>query len=292
MANAVQWIKITTDIFDDEKILFIDTLPNANDVLVIWFKLLCLAGKQNNKGVFMIGNKPYTVKMLATVLRRDEESIENALKIFEEYGMVTYVDRVITITNWGKHQSLDKLEYQKEYMRDYMREYRKKQKNVAEGKTEGKVNGKLNHKVKINSADIDKDKELDKELDKRLEKENMLMSSCDDESVPFNYEKVVSLFNSICKSLPRVTKLTSKREKTILSASKVLGEKTFESLFEKVEQSDFLTGRNGQWKCSFDWIIKQENIVKILEGNYDNRKSAPKEDYTSVAKYENMNMEV
>ena len=52
----VKWIKITTDIFDDEKILLIESLPDAYSIIVVWFKLLCLAGKQNNSGVFVMSN--------------------------------------------------------------------------------------------------------------------------------------------------------------------------------------------------------------------------------------------
>ena len=64
----VKWIKITTDVFDDEKILLIESLPEADSIIVIWFKLLCLAGKQNNSGVFLMGDKiAYTDKMLATL---------------------------------------------------------------------------------------------------------------------------------------------------------------------------------------------------------------------------------
>ena len=48
----VKWIKILTDIFDDEKILLIETLPEDDSIIVIWFKILCLAGKQNNSGSF------------------------------------------------------------------------------------------------------------------------------------------------------------------------------------------------------------------------------------------------
>jgi len=47
----VKWIKFTTDIFDDEKILMIEAMPSADTIIVIWFKLLAFAGKQNNDGV-------------------------------------------------------------------------------------------------------------------------------------------------------------------------------------------------------------------------------------------------
>ena len=55
--SDVKWIKITTDIFDDEKILLIESMPSADSIITIWFKLLALAGKQNNNGVFMMSNK-------------------------------------------------------------------------------------------------------------------------------------------------------------------------------------------------------------------------------------------
>ena len=54
--GEVKWIKITTDIFDDEKILLIESLPDADSIIVIWFKLLCLAGKMNNSGVFVMND--------------------------------------------------------------------------------------------------------------------------------------------------------------------------------------------------------------------------------------------
>ena len=129
----VKWIKITTDVFDDEKILLIESLPEADSIIVIWFKLLCLAGKQNNSGVFLMGDKiAYTDKMLATIFRRKESTVQLALQTFEQFGMIELIDGVITIPNWGKHQSLDQLEHKKQYMKNYMREYRNKQKALTQ----------------------------------------------------------------------------------------------------------------------------------------------------------------
>ena len=133
----VKWIKITTDIFDDDKILLIESLPDADSIIVIWFKLLCLAGKQNNSGVFMMNNQiAYTDKMLATIFRRKEATIQLALQTFEQFGMIELIDGVITIPNWGKHQSLEQIAARKEYQREYQREYRKKQKLLATSSTE------------------------------------------------------------------------------------------------------------------------------------------------------------
>ena len=159
----VKWIKITTDIFDDEKILLIESLPDAYAIITVWFKLLCLAGKQNNSGVFMMGQMPYTDKMLATIFRMKEATVTMALQTFEQFGMVEIIDGVITIPNWGKHQNLDSLESKKAYMRGYMQEYRAKQKALTSGET----NCKTNSKVNVSSADKEEDKEIDKKSTKR-----------------------------------------------------------------------------------------------------------------------------
>lgn len=163
----VKWIKITTDIFDDEKILLIESLPDAYAIIVVWFKLLCLAGKQNNSGVFLMNDRiAYTDKMLATIFRMKESTVTMALQTFEKFGMIERVDDVITIPNWGKHQSLDQLENKKQYMRNYMQEYRRKQKLLScktDGNDNGKTTCKTNSKANVSGADKDIDKDIDKD---------------------------------------------------------------------------------------------------------------------------------
>ena len=154
--SDVKWIKISTNTFDDEKILLIESLPKADSILVIWFKLLCLAGKTNNSGVFVLNDAiPYTVEMLSKVFRRKKSTVENALKVFREFGMIEVVDDVITIPKWGKHQSLDSLELKREYMKEYMKDYREKQKGKA---------CKTNSKTNVSHIDIDKEKDKEEEV--------------------------------------------------------------------------------------------------------------------------------
>lgn len=159
----VKWIKIVTDIFDDEKILLIESMPDADSIIVIWFKLLCLAGKQNNSGVFMLGGHiPYTDEMFATIFRRPINTVRLALQTFEKFGMVEVINDCVTIPNWSKHQTLDKIEQKNAYMRDYMKDYRDKQKALTDCKTNSKTNSKAN----VSSADKNK-KEIRKELEER-----------------------------------------------------------------------------------------------------------------------------
>lgn len=103
----VKWIKITTDIFDDEKILLIESLPSADSIIVIWFKLLAFAGNQNNNGVFLMDDGTvYTEEMLANIFKRDIRIIRYAMNIFVVFGMIEIIDNVVIIPNWHKYQKL------------------------------------------------------------------------------------------------------------------------------------------------------------------------------------------
>ena len=129
----VKWIKVCTDIFDDEKIQLIDAIPARDSILIIWFKLLCLAGKQNNGGVFLLNeNAPYTDEMLTAVFHRPLKTVKTALKIFEQYGMIERVNNAVTLPNWEKHQNTDGLEKVREKNRERVAAHRERQKEIAE----------------------------------------------------------------------------------------------------------------------------------------------------------------
>ena len=158
--SEIKWIKITTDIFDDEKICLIDALPDHDAILVIWFKILALAGKHNRNGLLMMSEKVhYTDEMLATIFRRPLNTVRMALEIFEQFGMVEIIDGVIALPNWEKHQNIDGMEKIKTQTRNRVARYREKQKNLALG-------GNVTCNVTVtesNATEEDRDKELDKD---------------------------------------------------------------------------------------------------------------------------------
>ena len=132
--SEIKWIKITTDIFDDEKIRLIDALPDHDAILVIWFKILALAGKHNRNGLLMMSDKVhYTDEMLATIFQRPLNSVRMALGVFEQFGMIEIIDGVITLPNWEKHQNIDGMERIKEQTRNRVARHREKQKKLALG---------------------------------------------------------------------------------------------------------------------------------------------------------------
>lgn len=164
----VKWIKITTDIFDDEKILMIESMPSADSIIVIWLKLLTFAGKQNNDGVFLMSNRiAYTDEMLACIFRRDVNLVRMALQIFQQFGMIEIIEKVITIPNWNKHQTLDAYEKKKERDRLYQSERRAKQRLLAAGSAEESSDSQTTPSSDVVVSEEDKEKEEEKEIDKK-----------------------------------------------------------------------------------------------------------------------------
>lgn len=168
----VKWIKIVTDVFDDEKILLIDSLPERDGIIVIWFKMLCLAGKTNNGGVFLLNDKiAYTDEMLSTIFRRPVNTVRLALQTFEQFGMIEIINDVITIPNWDKHQSLDKLEQTREQTRKRVAKHREKQKaltacNVTCNTNVTQCNATDKIREDKNRKDIEEEKEKECKSDK------------------------------------------------------------------------------------------------------------------------------
>ena len=174
----VKWIKITTDVFDDEKILLIESLPDAYSIIVVWFKLLCLAGKQNNSGVFMMGQIAYTDKMLATIFRMKESTVTMALQTFEQFGMIEIIDGVITIPNWDKHQSLDAYEKKKERDRLYQQERRNRQRLLVRKSSEESSDSQQTQSSDVAVSEEDKDKDIE------IDKDNIILSDSDEPEQP------------------------------------------------------------------------------------------------------------
>ncbi len=109
--SEVKWIKLSTGMFDDEKIRFIETLPEADSILVIWLKLLVLAGKKNSRGeIFMSEDIPYTDELLSNIFHRKINTVRLALETFSRLRMIELeADKTIVISNWNKHQNVDGL---------------------------------------------------------------------------------------------------------------------------------------------------------------------------------------
>ena len=248
----VKWIKITTDMFDNRKIKHLRRLPDGNNIVLIWVMLLTMAGRCNSSGmIFLTENIPYTPKMLADELDFEENTVKLALASLEQLNMVVTDQGFFTIAGWDEYQNIEGMEKIREQNRLRKQKQREKQKLLPDVSRDCPVTVTQSHAP-----------EEEKESEKELEKDN---------KTPSDLQSVVDLYHSICVSYPRIRSLSDARKKAIKARLKSYSLEDFRTLFENAEASSFLKGTEGGWKASFDWLIKEANMLKVLEGNYTDK---------------------
>jgi len=160
----VKWIKLSTSIFEDEKIDFITSLPESDAILVIWIRLLALAGKSNAGGyIYLTEMIPYTEDMLIHKFKKPPSIIRLALEIFERLGMVGLDEEGFFLPNWDKHQNVEGLEKIKKQTAERVAKHRAKKKLPAGDELH------VTHTTKDVTLHVTHGNATDKELDKELD---------------------------------------------------------------------------------------------------------------------------
>ncbi|WP_142155681.1 phage replisome organizer N-terminal domain-containing protein [Bacillus sp. FSL K6-0994] len=193
--GEVKWVKLSTQMFDDEKIKLIEQMPESDTLLIIWVKLLAQAGKTNASGfIYLSENVPYTDEMLAHIFGRPLGIVRMALDTFRKFGMIEINEQnYISICNWEKHQNLDALEKIREQNRLRKQKQRKKQ-SLPQPKNN------MSRDVTINvtpshATDIDKELDKDKELKDILSSNPTDDPETQESEIPFKL--IVDLLNKV-----------------------------------------------------------------------------------------------
>lgn len=141
----------------------------------------------------------------------------------------------------------------------------------------------------------EKEKEKEKEKDKEKDSDS-INASFDDEDDGMDpmeamklwnqrkqstdYQQIADMYNNTCVSFPRLTKLSDKRKKAIKARLRTYTFEDFQKLFEMAEGSSFLKGQNNRnWSATFDWLIADGNMAKVLDGNYTDKGQQQEERY-------------
>lgn len=168
----VEWIKITTDMFDNRKIKHLRKLPAGNDIVLIWVMLLTMAGRCNSGGmIYLTENIPYTHKMLADELGFEESVVTMALKALEELDMVKTDAAYLTIPGWEEYQNVDGLDKIREQTRKRVQRHREKQKFIKSNATvtDGNATDKEREEEKENTILCAPESHDDEKTDKEEE---------------------------------------------------------------------------------------------------------------------------
>lgn len=303
----INWIKLRVDMFDDEKIKIIQSMPEGDAILVIWIRIIALAGKCNAKGLVLIEDEfPYSDEMLATIFNKPLATVRLALGTFEKFRMIERTEKGIYISNFEKHQNTEGMEKIREQARIRKQREREKKRALLEaGNTpalpenssenpetlpENVTDNVTSHVTsRVTESEVTKqNKNKNKNIYNISSNEDIVETSEKTSEVPdrkserLSYDEIMKDFHATCPDLPGIRALNDARKTKIRSLVKELDklkifpgvepEKKLHVIFQAAQNSDFLSGRSGKWNgCSFDWLINKTNALKVLEGQYQNK---------------------
>ena len=254
--SEVKWIKIVTDIFDNKKIKQIEKIPNGDTILVIWFKLIVLAGVTNDDGLIYITDEiPYNCETLSNEFNKPLNEIKIALDIFQKFKMIEIIDDFIRLKNWQQYQNVDGLEKIREQTRLRVQKHRENQRLTLENE---KCNVTRNVTVTQSNAPRIRIENKNKNIFNNLSNDKLFVPLIEKWN---ELPDVISKISTLKKDTQRF-KMLSQR------VSEYGTDKVLEAI-EKIKQSSFLLGQNNSgWTITFEWFVRPNNFVKVLEGNY------------------------
>ena len=244
MGKRYYWLKLKDDFFVDKRVKKLRKIAGGDTYTIIYLKMML--STLNNDGVIEYeGVEESLAEELALALDEDADNVQITLEFLLKTGLL------VDLGN-----SKFEMPVAKECMgsetsgAQRVRDYRERQKALQCNTDVTEVKHLCN---------VEKEKE--KEKDKR---ENI------------NYQEIADMYNDTCVSFPRLTTLSEARKKAIRARLNNYSVDDFETLFKKAEASKFLKGGNDRnWRATFDWLIKDSNMAKVLDGNYDDKKNAP-----------------
>ena len=129
----LQWLKLSTNFFDNNKIKLLESERDGDTLIRVWIQLLTIAMKCNYQGRLSITeDKPMTVDEFSKIMGKSEKKITKYLEKFEELTMIIIEDNFYKIKNWSKYQSADKLEEIRLQNRLRQQKYRENMKSEKE----------------------------------------------------------------------------------------------------------------------------------------------------------------
>ena len=250
MNDNLGWIKLHRSLLD--KTIWINSTPEQKTILIT---LLLMANHEPNQWEWK--GKKYTVKSgefitsLEKIVARcgkgiTTQNVRSALKRFEKLQFLTNEstkqNRLIKIENWGLYQDEEN------------------QPNKATNKEVTNDQQRPNKEVTTNNNDNNDNND------------NNIFNNLSNDKL---FVPLIKKWNELPDAISKIStmKKDTQRYKMLSQRINEYGSDKILEAIEKIKQSSFLLGQNKSgWTITFEWFVRPNNFVKVLEGNYIDKK--------------------
>ncbi|NDO45989.1 hypothetical protein [Clostridium sp. MD294] len=236
------------------KVLFLHLLLKANYEYKKWRGIEIQKGDVVSSISHLSNETQLTPQQVRTCLTKLKKTGEITIKTTSKYTLI----HIEKYSFFQTQQQTDNKQITNKQQTDNKQVTNKQQTN----------NKQITNEQQTNNKRVTTTKEL-KELKEKEKREERKEGEEGNKGI---YQLIADCYNATCVSLPRCTKLSEAREKAIRARLKKYTIEDFKKVFETAENSDFLKGANrNNWLANFDWLIKDSNMAKVLDGNYKNK---------------------
>ncbi len=128
------WIKLSTEFFEDPKVLRLQTYPEKDFLLIFWIKLVLLSLRRNDGLLLIDDTLPYSVSDFVSLFRKEENVVRMALSIFEKLKMIevnpSEGGEIIGIREFVGFSDVEELDDARRKNREKQAAFRKRQKSA------------------------------------------------------------------------------------------------------------------------------------------------------------------
>ena len=276
MAKKYYWLKLKTDFFKSIPMKKLRRIAGGDTYTIIYLKLQLLSLKDEG-ALFYQGYESDFCEEMALELDEEVENVRATILYLESVGLLRresedqYILTEVPFLIGSEGASAERV--------------RRHRQRMALEQKENEIKA-LQCNTDVTICNTEKEREIEKEIEKEIEIERE-----GEKRENINYQQIIDLYNETCVSLPRVTTLSEARRKAIKARLNKYTLDDLKQVFIKAESSNFLKGANSRdWNASFDWLLKDSNIAKVLDGNYDNYASAGSSNKTASRLNDSYNM--
>ena len=252
MSKRYYWLKLQKDFFTQPKIKKLRKIAGGDTYTIIYLKMQLLSLSNGGK-LFFDGIEESFSEEIALTIDEDPDNVKVTVQYLLSQGLIEPCSETEFLMTETQYLICSESESAERVRASRKNKALQCNTNVTE----------CNNNVQKCNTDIDIDIELDNR-DRVRDKTDSKIS----------YQLIADTFNDICKSFDRVERISDSRKEDIDAACKKFGFEQIRTAFAKAENSKFLKGEECKgaykFKANFNWIIKEENLKKILGGNFDN----------------------
>lgn len=245
-----------------------------------YFYLYLLTNPHTN----LSGCYEVSIKQMSDETGYTRETVEKLLNRLEAvHGVVIFSreTKEVLLVNWNKYNWTSSEKFKRPLLKEIQEIKNSSFKKYLSEISSGKDTVSIPYRYRMDTVSDAEGYRIDTTVTDAVTDTDTVsvpVTDTEEEPEPEHFQAICSaiggFYNERCLTMDRVRNITEKRYALLREGLKTYTLDDYKEVFEKASRSKFLRGEVTSFKADFGWLIEPENMVKVLEGKYDDREEA------------------